>query len=115
MWVGQTNNFGTHWGKPLLILLIFSLIFYCYIIVGISDEITYVIDINRNNLTVTFNILLKHLYTLPQLLNPIHSIKEIFPEYESIGFTVYMLDFVLKVLLAFFIFQIISAFRKFMK
>ena len=115
LWVGQSNDFGLNWPKPVLLLLGFSLIFYGLIIVGVSEKLSYGINTSSESINQTFNELKNYLYIWPQLLNPVHSLDRIFKSPVKIGLTVHFIDYLLKVFLAFFIFQIISAFRKFIK
>jgi len=115
LWVGQTNDFGLNWIKPVILALGFGLLFYCLIVIGISEKISYSMNISFESLSTTFDELIKHIYALPRLLNPAHSLEKVFKNYNNFGFFVNFLDYSLKVFLAFFIFQVISAFRKFMK
>lgn len=113
--LGETNNFGLNWWKPVLLLLGFCLLFYFLIVVGISEKLDYCFYFNLNSLKNTVNEFCKFSYTFPQLLNPIHDIDKIYKKDYNFGFGVYILDYTLKLFIAFFIYQIISAFRKFMK
>jgi len=115
LWVGQTNNFGQNWLKPALFALGFTLIFYVLIIVGVSENLGYSFNFEFDSIKLTWKEFVNHAYAIPQLLNPAHVLSRIFPEYKDIGFSAYLFDFLQKIFLAFFIFQIISAFRKYMK
>jgi len=115
LWVGQTNNFGQNWLKPALIAIGFTLLFYSLIVVGLSEKLVYCFNFDLDSIGLTWNEFVKHAHAIPQLLNPAHVLSRIFPEYKNIGFGVYLFDYLQKIFLAFFIFQIISAFRKYMK
>lgn len=115
LWLGQTNNFGLNWIKPVFLILGFGLIFYFLIVVGISDKLDYCLNFNSLSLKNTINELLKNFYSFPQLMNPVNNIENTFPDVSHLSFIVHLFDYLLKIFLAFFIFQIISAFRKFMK
>lgn len=115
LWVGQTNDFGLNWLKPVLLSLVFSLIFHFLIIVGISDELSYWINLNCCSIKRTWEIYSENFSSLPQLMNPTHLLSRIYPTNTNLSFTVHFLDYILKIILAFFIFQTVSAFRKYMK
>lgn len=115
LWVGQTNNFGQHWLKPVFIAIGFTLLFYALIIVGLSDKLVYCFNFDLDSIGLTWKEFVIHAHALPQLFNPVHDLSRIFSEYKNIGFNAYLFDFLQKIFMAFFIFQIISAFRKYMK
>ncbi|ASB50346.1 hypothetical protein CDL62_14940 [Alkalitalea saponilacus] len=92
-----------------------TLVFFCLIVVGLSEKLTYLFNLNIDSIVFTWNELTRHSYAIPLLLNPVHELRLIFPEYENISFYVYLIDYFQKIVIAFFIFQVISAFRKYMK
>jgi hypothetical protein len=114
LWVGQTNNFGQSWLKPVGIFILFLLPLYFGIMVGVSSELEYSICPSWTNLQTTLSELWKYAYSIPELINPVHSLKKVFPDHDISG-PAYWLDFLLKLVSSFFIFQTIAAFRKFMK
>ncbi len=115
LWVGQSNDFGLNWFKPVLFAIGFSLLFHFLIIVGISDELTYSPNLSFQSLEKTWNIYKENLSSLPQLMNPTHSLSRVYPNNTNLNFNVHLLDYLLKLILAFFIFQTVSAFRKYVK
>lgn len=115
LWVGQTNDFGLNWLKPVLLSFLCSIVFHFLIIVGISNELGYRINLNCCSVQRTWEIYSENLNSLPQLMNPAHILSRIYPTYTNFSFTVHFLDYILKIILAFFIFQTVSAFRKYMK
>lgn len=116
LWLGQTNNFGLNWLKPVFYLLLIVSIFYFIIVVGLSEKLSYTLDLSRESIVVTHKELVIRVSALPQLLNPVHSLDKVFPlDTNRFGFWIHFLDYLLKIIVAFFIFQIISAFRKFAK
>lgn len=115
LWLGRTNDFGLNWIKPTWLIIALSLVFYFLIVVGASNKLSYVISFKQCDIRNTINELSIHLPALPQLMNPAHNIDNIFPKVTGLSFSVHFLDYTLKLFLAFFIFQIISAFRKYMK
>ena len=115
LWVGQTNSFGQNWFKPAILAIVFTVVFYTMFIVGLSERLSFTINLSPESVLVTIDEFIKHSYALPQLLNPAHNLKKVFSDYSQIGFIVHFWDSILRIVLAFFIFQIVSAFRKYMK
>jgi hypothetical protein len=115
LWVGQSNDFGMNWLKPVLLAIGFSLLFHFLIIVGISDKLTYSPNLSFQSIETTWNVYRENLSSLPQLMNPTHLLSRIYPNNSNLNFNVHLLDYLLKVILAFFIFQTVSAFRKYVK
>jgi hypothetical protein len=115
LWVGQTNNHGLNWWKPILIYIPFVFLFYTLIIIAADKHLSF-FQFNLSSKEMTWSALTTNISILPELLNPTHSIGELLPKtgYES-NFGVKFWDFLSKIFLAFFIFQIITAFRKFSK
>ena len=115
LWVGQTNNFGQTWLRPTGLAILFSLFFHFLIVIGISDKLAYWPVFSYDSMSITWDEYVKYFYVFPQLMNPTHFIKRVFPEESGLCTAVYFYDYLLKITLAFFIFQIVSAFRKYMK
>jgi hypothetical protein len=115
LWLGQTNSFGQNWFKPVLFAVGFTIVFHFLIIVGVSDKLSYLPNFDTGSFLLTWNEYCGNINALPQLMNPVHILKRIFPDAKDISFSVYFLDYLLKIILAFFIYQVISAFRKYMK
>jgi len=107
--LSQTNNFGLNWLKPSILLAICAVIGYVGIISLSSlnnfEFRTYLCSLYRNS------------SLLPLLINPIHSIEATLANDDSLtlNFWVQLFDTFMKIISAFLIFQIISAFRKFLK
>jgi hypothetical protein len=114
LWSSQTNNFGTDWWKPVVWLFWITIIFYILI-----AELIHFKDLKQITCLCTdINLLLKPLLDeikfLPELFSPIRTWSKNYPN-GLIGFLVSTLDVFHRIVLAFFIFQIISAFRKYYK
>ncbi len=104
--IGQTNDFGTNWVKPLLILLVAS--FICYIpIAAIIDNTICVCNPTP--------LLTKHLYLWFNLMNPTHTLDKFLPETLKQNTWIYFFDLLDRIVVSLFIYQIIIAFRKYFR
>jgi hypothetical protein len=115
LFASQTNNFGANWAKPILFLLGLSLIFHFWIIIGLNENLSFTPRFNHESVKITFKIYQENFGALFQLISPTHLLSKIFPQETEISGSVYLIDLILKILNSFFIFQSISAFRKFIK
>jgi hypothetical protein len=69
-----------------------------------------------NNITNTMKTLYHYKKIMVQMLNPVHSLKSLFNVEEAeISGWVHFWDYFYKIVLSYFIFQTISAFRKYSK
>jgi hypothetical protein len=86
-----TNDFGLNWWKPLLILLVLTLLFYLLLLWSLDMPI-----LNSD-----------HWQYIIQFLNPIHKFDWV------IGFLPNLINVIFKVFEGLLIYQIIQAFRKY--
>jgi hypothetical protein len=114
--LGLTNSHGQNWVLPLgLILAITTILFYPLIFMAGDPEIAlWCLECDFINLK-TFGIKFWHYGSFwPSLFNPARRLSDLFPGID-ISFALGFWDGFQRILLAFFIFQIVSAFRKFVK
>jgi len=114
IWIGKTNDHGHNWIKPLLLILGVSTAFFLLLFVLADTEISIVPDLSNKGFHYLFAKAHGHLAVWPQLFNPTRRVSDMFKVIEH-PFWVYFLDGLQRIILAFFIFQIVSAFRKFVK
>jgi hypothetical protein len=116
LWLSQTNDFGQNWKKPIWILMLVTLVFYPFYVVGISENLSYcTFNFSCKSVYFTLFELSNNLKIIPQLLDPTHSLNKICKQEINIkGFT-YWIDYIYKTILVFLLFQTISAFRKLWK
>lgn len=114
-----SNDFGQNWIRAVFCLLIAS--FLCYIPIAIlsteqlnqSQFMSSCSDL-RANVAVIFDF--NQMKQWIVLLNPTHRIFELFDKApERISTIIYIVDFISRIFVAYFVFQLISAFRKFNK
>ncbi|WP_338814185.1 hypothetical protein V9L05_02030 [Bernardetia sp. Wsw4-3y2] len=113
---GWTNDFGRSWFKPVRLMIPITIFFYFLIITGVSNKLSYCPNLfSIQSWYITLCEYCNYINIMPQLLDPTHSLSRIFIDnkYITIGFWAYFFDYFYKVILAFFIFQVISAFRKY--
>lgn len=116
LWAGASNDHGLNWFKPILIYIPFLLLLYVLITVSTCNSLGFHLHMNKESFQMTFNELVHNLPLLPELLNPTHSLEKVIPKSGySVNLGSGLLDFLSKLLFAFFAFQTVSAFRRFGK
>jgi hypothetical protein len=111
-----TNDFGLHWSKPLILVLILTIfLFYPLMALSYSNHIQFAPATSWHDVKITTRVLCDQLEMCPQLFNPARHTYKLFPDGALIGFWVYFWDGLQRIVLAFFIVQIVSAFRKYVK
>jgi hypothetical protein len=116
MYTSQSNNFGQSWMRAFWGLIIFSLLTYAPVGWLTSGRLDYT-KFARSFDDVVFNasVLVQNFRTWLVLLNPTHRVKDITEDIDKFPPTVYFFDLISRVVVSYFIFQIVSAFRKFNK
>ncbi|MBS1634601.1 MAG: hypothetical protein JST26_01675 [Bacteroidetes bacterium] len=105
LFFGKINNYGLSWSKPLLWWGVVNLIM-SILLITVTHKAGY----------CHFSSFIYHNNIFVQLLNPVHNLDNVFSNScFSIGNAAYWLDYISRIVSGFFIFEIISAFRKFIK
>ncbi|MBB5439394.1 hypothetical protein HDC92_003087 [Pedobacter sp. AK017] len=113
----QTNNFGQSWLKAFKLLILAS--FVCYMILAFL--VTKRLDRSHFLSTwpeIYYNLKVFFYYEVKIwliVLNPAHYLKDIDENIKGLSFWVYFADMFSRIVVSYFIFQVISAFRKFNK
>ena len=118
LWLNQSNDYGLNFLKPLFYIFVFTIIFYCLIVVGISEKLCFSLGGGCEDIKSTIKEFKSYSCGLPKMLNPIYDFSKAFPSTKDktdISFWVSFIDFLYRILLSYLIFQLISAFRKFVK
>lgn len=113
--LSRTNDFGQNWLKALRLFILWTFIFYLPIGYFNSPFLDYSIFAHSFH-DVWLNIKVILWYNLKfwfVLMNPTHSLKDIFGESTTFGW-LYFWDMITRIVVSYFIFQIISGFRKFL-
>jgi len=114
LWMNGSNDHGQNWIKPMVLGLIFTGIFYVFFIISTAPELTNTFSFSIVNLVSTVNVILKYALVALKFLNPTHT-------YSSLGtdirdnFLGNLFDIIQRIVISYFIFQTISAFRKYIK
>lgn len=111
----RTNSHGQNWIRPILILLVITLLTYFLMTPIGSSNIRFSISLNLDDFIATLKEFYDYSYLIPKLLNPTHSVSDLFGEENKSSFWLNTIDILYKVIYAFLVFQIISAFRKYIK
>lgn len=117
LWLSSTNDMGLNWSKPIFILLGFTFIFHLFVVAAHSDTLTFVnpLCISEVDWSKTFSVYLSYGAYFWSMFNPIRNLQSILGESAgALNGWVYFWDGLHRIILAFFIFQIVSAFRKYL-
>jgi hypothetical protein len=117
LWSSLSNNFGQSWVKALVLGLIFTFLFYIPIaLLGSGKLEPYKFATSWSDLWISVKeVCWFQLPIYVQLLNPTHVMARMYKDAYSLPGAIHVFDFFIRVLSAYFIFQIISAFRKYVK
>lgn len=111
----RTNSHGQNWIKPLIWLLGLTVLFGFWLFVIFSPDLTSTISFKAADIKFTFSEFWYNKKIITQILNPTHSLSDIFGNKISFSGWLHGVDILYRVIYAFFVFQIIAAFRKFIK
>nr|WP_068891251.1 hypothetical protein [Pedobacter panaciterrae] len=117
MWSSASNNFGQSWLRALYGLIFFSLLSYIPIGFLTSDKLNYhKIARTWNDLRINLRVITyDNFKSWFILLNPTHRITELADDISKYSSWLYFWDILSRIIVAYFIFQMVSAFRKFSK
>lgn len=109
LWSNQSNDFGQNWLKALALFVIFSFLSYIPIAITVNF-VPFDPCCPNNNFSVFSNI-----ENWIIIMNPLHRISDIITKNQNVSTAIYFWDFLSRIIVSYFIFQIVSAFRKFNK
>jgi hypothetical protein len=115
LWIGQTNDFGQNWWRPVYLYLIIAFLLYGLLALRVNNNLDFFAFQNLNFYQNALSNITENLPSFFKLLNPTHSLEKVFEEYDGQDTLVSIIDYVLKIVTAFFIYQTIAAFRKYTK
>ncbi len=109
-----SNEHGQNWWRPMWLLFAAALIFYfptAFCASNLECSFAPTVWDLCNTLKVFFWYQLR---IYPQLLNPTHDLSKMI-EHKNLPGVLYFSDFLCKLVVSYFLFQIITAFRKYVK
>ncbi len=112
--LGETNDHGQNWIKPLLWIFAITTATYPFLFILADPEINFWPEFSVSGWNLFWSKVSEHAAVCPQLFNPTRRVSDLFEKIEN-PFRFYSLDGIHRIFLAFFIFQVVSAFRKFVK
>lgn len=117
LWSNQSNDFGQSWLKALGLLFLFSFIFYIPIGFINSSRLDYTSLANSyNDIILNLEVIfVDNFYMWIVSLNPIHRLQDFNIDFEKTSKWIYIWDILSRIVVSYFIFQMVSAFRKFNK
>lgn len=104
LFASWSNDYGQNWIKPIIILLVFTLI--------VSISLLLIFNCQVHDIGYTLCIYKKNYFIL---LDPTHSLQTMFGENNYISGWIYAIDILYKIIYAYLVFQTVSAFRKYIK
>lgn len=115
LWLGQSNNHGTNWIKPALLIVGFTILFYWLIVVSISNKLLFSPAKTGSDWKTSWEEFKYYSSAIPKMLNPVFIFDKTFKGVEARNFTTSFWEFFHRITLAYLLFQLVSAFRKFVK
>lgn len=115
LWLGQSNDFGLNWVKPALLALGSAIVFYILLIISHSDKLGWHLTFSKAAFHNTISVWWENKKMIPQMLNPAHSMDDLLGKDVYISGFTYTIDYCYRLILAYFIYQTIVAFRKYSK
>lgn len=113
--LGKTNDHGQNWIKPFLLVFFITLLaFYPLIVISGDSGISWKWDWSAEGWSLFWCKMGQNDSVFWQLFNPTRRVRDMFPN-QIIEASTHFWDGLQRIFLAFFIFQIVSAFRKFVK
>ena len=115
MWANQSNNYGNAWIKPVWILLLLNLGFFLVITILQSGKYYLWPSFNKEDAAATWSLISAHFDAYWSILNPIRRLVDVFPDQKHFSAWTVFWDYLDRLTVSYFIFQIVSAFRKYSK
>lgn len=115
LWTSQTNNFGQSWMKPIGIGAVFAFVFYIPIaLLNAKTLIPYTLSFSGRNIANTLTEIYEQRGIYFQLLNPTHSLSGLYGT-TARNPSIILFDILHRIITSYFLFQIITAFRKYVR
>jgi hypothetical protein len=118
MLAGVTNDFGLNWIRPVCITFWVTVAFYPLLVIAASPELSWCPNFSVESWETTYEQMKAYSHIFFQLFNPARVTERmlpLMPKEQPLHGSVYLLETLHRIILAFLIYQTISAFRKYVK
>jgi uncharacterized protein YjbI with pentapeptide repeats len=116
LFLGRTNEFGLNPWKAVWIGVLVTLAAYIPIAIIGSLKFTFSPADSWSDINLMLSTIWNQFGKYPQLLNPTHTLAHIYgKDFEKLPGSIHFFDFLHRIITAFFIFQVVSAFRKYVR
>lgn len=115
---GVTNDFGLNWIRPVCITIGITMLFYAALLTAFTKDIRWFLGLSSDDIMNWWNLIFSNLSIFWQMFNPARRtdiLLEAVTEAGTLSASVCFLETLHRIILAFLIFQTISAFRKYVK
>lgn len=114
MWLNKSNDYGQDWIRPIWLGVIVTVALYLLLIIAAAPELSSSFSFRIEDLITTCSVIPKYSYVIVKLLNPTHIYSLLIPSIRDNLFG-NLIDVLQRITISYFIFQTISAFRKYIK
>lgn len=115
LWSNSSNSHGQDWLKPLFLGVMFTGLWFIFMVISMNPNLELHLPWNCNFLT-TYKIYAEYFKGVPDLFNPTFRLDLVFAtQTNEFTFLTYFWALIQRISISYFIFQTISAFRKYMK
>jgi hypothetical protein len=117
MLFSQSNDYGLNFLKPARYIILFSFTTYCLIVAGISPILTFQLGESFEDVKSTYYELLRYGNSWFTMFNPLFDLEKTFDIEKDtvIPIGVGLITMIYRIILSYLLFQLVSAFRKFVK
>jgi hypothetical protein len=116
MLINRSNDYGNNWVKPIVLLLSLNLLFFFLITVAQSEQFYWHLSFRGEDCRKTWDLLSANNGAYWSILNPVRRLSDIYEHNKKPfdGTTIFW-DYFSRIFVSYFLFQIVSAFRKYSK
>lgn len=115
LFLSRSNSYGLNFFKPISWLIGISLVLFLWILISLDYSLSYIPNLSFESIRFTLQKIYDNLGKYVQLLNPTASLKVIFDDNPILNGWSHFFHLWFKIAVAYFTFQIVSAFRKYVK
>ncbi len=115
IWSNASNSHGQNWIKPIGLGVVVTVIIFVLMVYSMNERLAIHLPW-KSDYTDTLRIYATYIKSLPELFNPTFRMNLVFPKHvHEFTFMTFVWALVQRISISYFIFQTISAFRKYIK